>query len=210
MKVDKEPLGPTGFVRDAHTGKGRMDLLPWIGIMEVSKLCEEGAQHYGERNIDKGAPLHSLLDSGARHLAKVMSGYTDEGPSAGRLLESTVGTPGEDHAPGAQRHAVAVVWEGGRDMKNAYANKIKAARGAVKAAERREIIDRTVNILFKVSVIALNRAFGFGGVRARRYRDTLEQVLVEYGALQDSADAEYADGKLDQAYNRILGGALDE
>lgn len=73
-----EPLGPTGFVRDAHAGKGRMDLLPWIGIMEVSKLCEEGALHYGERNIDKGAPLHSLLDSGARHLAKVMSGYTDE------------------------------------------------------------------------------------------------------------------------------------
>lgn len=73
-----EPLGPTGFVRDAHAGKGRMDLLPWIGIMEVSKLCEEGAEHYGERNIDKGAPLHSLLDSGARHLAKVMSGYTDE------------------------------------------------------------------------------------------------------------------------------------
>jgi hypothetical protein len=76
--ADKEPLGPTGFVRDAHAGKGRMDLLPWIGIMEVSKLCEEGALHYGERNIDKGAPLHSLLDSGARHLAKVMSGYTDE------------------------------------------------------------------------------------------------------------------------------------
>lgn len=74
----QEPLGPTGFVRDSHAGKGRMDLLPWIGIMEVSKLCEEGAEHYGERNIDKGAPLHSLLDSGARHLAKVMSGCTDE------------------------------------------------------------------------------------------------------------------------------------
>ena len=76
--VEKEPQGPTGFVRDVHAGKGRMDLLPWIGIMEVSKLCEEGAKHYGERNIDKGAPLHSLLDSGARHLAKLMSGYTDE------------------------------------------------------------------------------------------------------------------------------------
>lgn len=76
--VDKEPLGPTGFVRDTHAGKGRMDLLPWIGIMEVSKLCEEGAEHYGERNIDKGAPLHSLLDSAARHMAKLMSGYTDE------------------------------------------------------------------------------------------------------------------------------------
>lgn len=95
-------------------------------------------------------------------------------------------------------------------MKNAYASKIKVARAAVKAAERREIIDRTVNILFKVSVLALNQAFGFGGVRARRYRDTLEQVLVEYGALQDSADVDYADGKLDQAYDQILGGALDE
>ena len=47
-----------------------MDLLPWNAIIEVSKHCEEGALKYGERNIDKGAPLHSLLDSGARHLAK--------------------------------------------------------------------------------------------------------------------------------------------
>lgn len=67
-----------GFVRDMGTGKGRMDLLPWNAIMEVSKHCEEGALKYGERNIDKGAPLHSLLDSGARHLAKVILGHADE------------------------------------------------------------------------------------------------------------------------------------
>ena len=28
---------PTGSVRDMHEGKGRMDLLPWSAIMEVSK-----------------------------------------------------------------------------------------------------------------------------------------------------------------------------
>lgn len=72
------PMGDTGFVRDAHEGKGRMDLLPWHAIIELSKHCEEGALKYGERNIDKGAPLHSLLDSGARHLAKVMNRETDE------------------------------------------------------------------------------------------------------------------------------------
>lgn len=33
----------TGAKRDMHAGKGRMDLLPWYGIMEVSKHCEEGA-----------------------------------------------------------------------------------------------------------------------------------------------------------------------
>lgn len=60
----------TGAKRDMHAGKGRMDLLPWYGIMEVSKHCEEGALKYGEHNVDKGIPLHSLLDSASRHLAK--------------------------------------------------------------------------------------------------------------------------------------------
>ena len=64
--------------RDMHAGKGRMDLLPWRGVMEVSKLCEEGAIKYGERNVDKGIPLHSLLDSAARHLAKYITGDMDE------------------------------------------------------------------------------------------------------------------------------------
>ena len=75
---NRTPMGDTGFVRDTHEGKGRMDLLPWPAIIELSKHCEAGALKYGERNIDKGAPLHSLLDSGARHLAKLMSGQTDE------------------------------------------------------------------------------------------------------------------------------------
>lgn len=75
---NRTPMGNTGFVRDLHEGKGRMDLLPWYAIIEVSQHCEEGALKYGERNIDKGAPLHSLLDSGARHLAKYMLGHQDE------------------------------------------------------------------------------------------------------------------------------------
>lgn len=68
----------TGAKRDMHAGKGRMDLLPWYGIMEVSKHCEEGALKYGEHNVDKGIPLHSLLDSAFRHLAKYMVGMDDE------------------------------------------------------------------------------------------------------------------------------------
>ena len=69
---------PNGFVRDMHDGKGRMDLLPWHAIIELSKHCEKGAEKYGERNIDKGCPLHSLLDSGLRHTAKYVCGLKDE------------------------------------------------------------------------------------------------------------------------------------
>jgi hypothetical protein len=68
----------TGAVRDMAEGKGRMDLLPWSAIIEVSKHCENGAKKYGEHNVDKGIPTSSLCDSACRHLAKYLSGETDE------------------------------------------------------------------------------------------------------------------------------------
>lgn len=73
----------TGAVRDMHSGKGRMDLLPWEALVEVSKHCEEGALKYGERNCEKGIPIHSLIDSAFRHLAKYMMGMN---PTFGRLV----------------------------------------------------------------------------------------------------------------------------
>lgn len=68
----------TGAVRDIHEGKGRMDLLPWAAIIEVSKHCEKGAKKYGEHNVDRGIPTHSLLDSAMRHAAKYLDGQEDE------------------------------------------------------------------------------------------------------------------------------------
>ena len=68
----------TGAVRDIQVGKGRMDLLPWAAIMEVSKHCENGSLKYGEHNVDRGIPTNSLCDSAARHLAKYLDGWDDE------------------------------------------------------------------------------------------------------------------------------------
>lgn len=71
----------SGAVRDEGTPdnpKGRMDLLPWAAIMELSKHCQNGAAKYGEHNVDKGIPTHSFLDSGMRHAAKYLEGWTDE------------------------------------------------------------------------------------------------------------------------------------
>ena len=68
----------SGAVRDMHEGKGRLYLIPWAAIMEVSKHCEAGAKKYGEHNVDRGIPTSSLCDSGMRHLAKYLDGWTDE------------------------------------------------------------------------------------------------------------------------------------
>lgn len=75
----------TGAVRDTG-GKGRMDLLPMCALIRISKHMEDailpdpktGKPHYSERNWEKGLPLHTMLDSALRHLAKYMAGMTDE------------------------------------------------------------------------------------------------------------------------------------
>ena len=68
----------TGAVRDMAEGKGRYDLLPWEAIHEVALHCEQGALKYGERNCERGIPIHSLIDSALRHLSLYMQGQDDE------------------------------------------------------------------------------------------------------------------------------------
>lgn len=47
-------------------------------LLEVAKHFEEGAKKYGERNWQKGIPLHCYIDSGVRHLLKYWNNQTDE------------------------------------------------------------------------------------------------------------------------------------
>ncbi len=75
----------TGAVRDTG-GKGRMDLIPWCAIRRISRHMEDaikpdpatGKPHYPERNWEQGLPMHSMIDSAFRHLAKYAEGMTDE------------------------------------------------------------------------------------------------------------------------------------
>jgi len=68
----------TGSVRDAATGKGRYDLISPLAIHRLALRCEGGADHYGDRNWEKGQPQGSLLSSAMRHLGKHLMGYRDE------------------------------------------------------------------------------------------------------------------------------------
>lgn len=47
-------------------------------ILLVSKHFQNGAAKYGERNWEKGLPIHSFIDSALRHLFKYMRGDADE------------------------------------------------------------------------------------------------------------------------------------
>lgn len=47
-------------------------------ILEVSVHYKDGAKKYGERNWEKGIPLHSYIDSAIRHYVKCIDGREDE------------------------------------------------------------------------------------------------------------------------------------
>jgi hypothetical protein len=47
-------------------------------FLEVSKHYEDGCSKYGERNWEKGIPLHCYIDSGVRHYLKWLRGDDDE------------------------------------------------------------------------------------------------------------------------------------
>lgn len=47
-------------------------------MLEVSKHYEDGCKKYGERNWEKGIPLHCYIDSGVRHYLKHCRGDEDE------------------------------------------------------------------------------------------------------------------------------------
>ncbi len=50
----------------------------YTAIIELSKHYEAGCQKYGDRNWEKGIPLHCYIDSGCRHLMKHYRGDKDE------------------------------------------------------------------------------------------------------------------------------------
>ena len=50
----------------------------YTAILEVAKHYEDGCRKYGERNWEKGIPLHCYIDSAIRHYLKFLRGDKDE------------------------------------------------------------------------------------------------------------------------------------
>jgi len=50
----------------------------FTAILEVSIHYKDGCEKYGERNWEKGIPLHCYMDSAIRHYTKCLRGDNDE------------------------------------------------------------------------------------------------------------------------------------
>ena len=94
--------------------------------------------------------------------------------------------------------------------KNAFAAKMMAAKAALSMQERQALIHRVLTTVYQASAVALHEEFGFGPGRIERFKDAMEAVILEYGDLLSGTDADYADGKLEEQYNKIVGGGGGE
>lgn len=50
----------------------------WVMLQDLAIHFQKGAEHYGERNCQKGIPLWSFKDSAMRHAAQSFAGEDDE------------------------------------------------------------------------------------------------------------------------------------
>ena len=56
----------------------RFDLMPFKGLIALSRVCAEGAARYGEHNWRLGIPQSNLLNHAFRHLVLYLSGDRSE------------------------------------------------------------------------------------------------------------------------------------
>jgi len=74
---DSKRTFDTGSVRDTNTGKPRVDLISPYFLERLGVHLGEGAEHYGDRNWEKGQPYSVLVESFMRHAVSILAGRTD-------------------------------------------------------------------------------------------------------------------------------------
>ena len=160
--------------------------------MEVSKHCEEGALKYGERNCEKGIPIHSLIDSAFRHLAKYMMGMKDEPHLRAACwnclfalymeikhpeLQDIPTRMEEPHEQAERRRAKKT----GIPIKKEPVVNIKAADvQKIKQDASKEAADKAFLLMLGLPVMVLHDKFGFGPVRCERFTDAVLELYDSF------------------------------
>lgn len=86
--IDDEIIKELGFyIKDGNVIRLK-SIIRWFSnknlggyyssLIALSQHYEAGCQKYGDRNWEKGIPLHCYIDSATRHYAKFMRGDKDE------------------------------------------------------------------------------------------------------------------------------------
>lgn len=86
-----------------------------------------------------------------------------------------------------------------------YAVRMQHAKNLLADEERKAIVHHCLTTIYQAAAVTLNDEFGFGVERVERFRDKLNDTMLEFGVLQDDTDTDYAMGALERRYQQIVG-----
>lgn len=86
-----------------------------------------------------------------------------------------------------------------------YAVRVQHAKYVLEEEERKALVHHCLVTIYQSAAVALNEEFGFGKDRVERFRDKLNETMLEFGVLQDDTDTDYALGALERRYKQIMG-----
>lgn len=86
-----------------------------------------------------------------------------------------------------------------------YAVRMQHAKHVIAEEERKAIVHHCLTTIYQAAAVALNDEFGFGAERVERFREKLNETMLEFGVLQDDTDTDYAMGALERRYKQIMG-----
>lgn len=91
-----------------------------------------------------------------------------------------------------------------------YAVRMQHAKYVLADEERKALVHHCITMIYQASAVALNEEFGFGAERVERFRDRLNETMLEFGVLQDDTDTDYAMGALERRYQQIMGNTKEQ
>lgn len=86
-----------------------------------------------------------------------------------------------------------------------YAVRLQQEKRMLADVERQAIVHHCLTTIYQAAAVTLNDEFGFGRERIERFRDKLNETMLEFGVLQDDTDTDYAMGALERRYKQIMG-----
>jgi len=178
----------------------------WPMLQDLAIHFQKGAEHYGERNCQKGIPLWSFKDSAMRHATQVFEGKTDE-PHAISVIWNcwmaawTVITSNEKD--GMDESACAMALKISRDRrKNAKKALLNIPSDSPEFKEKINDIDELEKFINELSQLSIE--LNIPVVTAQQTSYTREEVEAIKKEAVDKAIEDFLNDRSPENVNRII------
>jgi hypothetical protein len=181
----------------------------WPMLQDLAIHFQKGAEHYGERNCQKGIPLWSFKDSAMRHATQVFEGKTDEPHKISVIWNcwlaawTVITSDKKDDTDKSDKTSIDMVFKILRDRrKNAKEELFKLNSDSPEFKEKKNDIDEMKKFINKLS--QLSNELKIPVVTAKQVSYTREEVEAIKKEATDKAIKDFLKDRSSENVDRII------